>query len=33
MASEVVDLSIIPSPVKPKTQKLVSTSSLFDAHH
>ena len=33
MASEVVDLGIIPSPVKPKTQKLVSTAFLFDAQH
>ena len=33
IASEVVDLSIIPSPVKPKTQKLVFTASLFDAQH
>ena len=31
IASEVVDLGIIPSPVKPKTQKLVSTTLLFDA--
>ena len=32
VASEVVDLDIIPSPVKPaKTQKLVFTASLFDA--
>ena len=30
-ASEVVDLGMIPSPVKPKTQKLVFTASLFDA--
>ena len=27
IASEVVDLGIVPSPVKPKTQKLVSTAS------
>ena len=33
IASEVVDLGIIPSPVKPKTQKLVFTASLFDAQH
>ena len=33
IASEVVDLGIIPSPVKPKTQKLVSTAFLFDAQH
>ena len=31
IASEVVDLGMIPSPVKPKTQKLVVTASLFDA--
>ena len=31
IASEVVDLGMIPSAVKPKTQKLVSTASLFDA--
>ena len=31
IASEVVDLGIIPSPVKSKTQKLVFTASLFDA--
>ena len=31
IASEVVDLGMIPSPVKPKTQKLVFTASLFDA--
>ena len=30
-ASEVVDLGIIPSPVKSKTQKLVFIASLFDA--
>ena len=29
IALEVVDLGIITSPVKPKTQKLVSTASLF----
>ena len=33
IASEVVDLGIIPSPVKPKTQKLVFTASLYDAQH
>ena len=33
IASEVVDLGIIPSPVKPKTQKLVFTASLCDAQH
>ena len=33
IASEAVDLDIIPSPVKPKTQKLVFTASLFDAQH
>ena len=32
IASEVVNLGMIPSPVKPKTQKLVFTASLFDAH-
>ena len=31
IASEIVDVGIIPSPVKPKTQKLVFTASLFDA--
>ena len=31
IASEVVDLGIIPSPVKPNTQKLLFTASLFDA--
>ena len=31
IASEVVNGGIIPSPVKPKTQKLVFTASLFDA--
>ena len=31
IASEVVDLGMIHSPVKPKTQKLVFTASLFDA--
>ena len=30
VASEVVDLGIIPSPVKPKTQKLVSTAEVVD---
>ena len=33
IASEVIDLGIIPSPEKPKTQPLVSTASLFDAQH
>ena len=33
IALEVVDLGIIPSPVKPKTQKLVSTASSFDTQH
>ena len=33
IASKVVDLGIIPSPVKPKTQKLVFTASIFDAQH
>ena len=33
IVSEVVNLGIIPSPVKPKTQKLVFTASLFDAQH
>ena len=33
IASEVVDLGIISRPVKPKTQKLVFTTSLFDAQH
>ena len=31
IASEVVDFGMIPSPVKPKTQKLVFTASPFDA--
>ena len=31
IASEVVNWGIIASPVKPKTQKLVFTASLFDA--
>ena len=31
IASEVVNLGMIPSPVKPKIQKLVFTASLFDA--
>ena len=31
IASEVVDLGLIPSPVKPKTQKLVFRVSLFHA--
>ena len=33
ISSKVVDLGIISSPVKPKTQKLVFTASLFDAQH
>ena len=33
IASEVVDLGVIPNPVKPKTQKLVFTASAFDAQH
>ena len=33
IASEVVDLGTIPSPVKPKTEKLVFVASLFDAQH
>ena len=33
IASEVVDLGISPNLVKPKTQKLVFTASLFDAQH
>ena len=33
IASEIVDLGIIPSPVKPKTQKLVFTAFLFNAQH
>ena len=33
IASKVVDLGIIPSPVKPKNQKSVFTASLFDAQH
>ena len=33
IASEVVNLSIIPRSVKPKTQKLVFTASPFDAQH
>ena len=32
-ASEVVDLGIIPSSVKPKTQKLLFTASLCDSQH
>ena len=32
IASDVVDLGTMTSPVKPKTQKLVFTASLFDAH-
>ena len=32
IASEVVDLGMVPNPMKPKTQKLVFTASLFDAH-
>ena len=31
IALEVADLGMIPSPVKPKTQKLVFTASLFDS--
>ena len=31
IASKVVDLGIIPSPVKPNTQKLAFTASPFDA--
>ena len=31
IASEVVDLGMIPNLMKPKTQKLVFTASLFDA--
>ena len=31
IASEAVDLGIGSSPVKPKTQKLVLTASIFDA--
>ena len=31
IASEGVDLGIIPSPMKPKTQKLLFTASPFDA--
>ena len=33
IASEVVNLGIILSSVKPKTQKLVSAASLFEAQH
>ena len=33
IASEVVGLGLIPSPVKPKTQNLVFTASIFDALH
>ena len=33
VGSEVVDLGIIPSPVKPKSQKLVFTASMFDAQY
>ena len=33
IASEVVDLGIIPSPVKLKTQKLLFTASICDAQH
>ena len=33
IASEVVNLGIIPNPVKPKTQLLVFTASLFEAQH
>ena len=32
-ASEVVDVGLIPSPVKPMTLKLVFTASLLDAQH
>ena len=31
IASEVVDLGMITSPMKPKTQKFVFAASLFDA--
>ena len=33
IVSEVVSLGIIPSSVKPKTQTLVFTTSIFDAQH
>ena len=33
IASEVVDLGMIPSPVTPNSQKLVFTASLFNAQH
>ena len=33
IASEVVGLGLFPSPVKPKTQKLVFTAFPFDAQH
>ena len=33
IASEDVNLGIIPSSVKPKTQKLIFTASLLDAQH
>ena len=33
ITSEVVDLGIIPSPVKPKTQKLLFAASICDAQH
>ena len=33
IASQVVDLGIIPSPVKPKTQKSVFKASLLDTQH
>ena len=33
ITSEALNLGIIPSPVKPNTQKLVSTASVFDAQH
>ena len=33
IASEIVRLGLFASPVKPKTQKLVFTASLFDAQH
>ena len=33
IASEVVDLDLIPSSVKPKTQRLAFTAFLFDTQH
>ena len=33
IASEAVDLGIVPSPVKSKNQKFVFTASLFHAQH